>query len=405
MTNKKDDSTHAAEGSAIGFYYQSFYALLTLLEQETDNAAVGIELLDDIQLKADGTTLLFQLKHSILDKPPKVSIKSSLLWKTIKVWIDILPKISIAETKLTLVTVAGVMTGSPLESLRSANSNRTDLVDALTEEAERVLYEREDAKKNKLPLPYSDRAPGCEALLQIPKALRIALFNRVELKSGSLTIENIEDQVSALLILIPKTQRQEISNKLIQWWDLQIIYSLCGKRDRVIDRAELQQAVSELIAQSTNDELAPEFLHSTPPKNYQAHGLISKQILLVNGTELDIRFAVREEWRAREQRSKWTNDRPGMASKIISYDQHLIEEWEYRHERLITSCTTSDEIEKRTKGLNLLHWIHDESHTFVTPIAKEWTASYYVRGSYHVLASNLLVGWHPEFMAFLGDTK
>ncbi|MCL4850124.1 MAG: hypothetical protein KJZ78_01930 [Bryobacteraceae bacterium] len=38
--------------------------LLTLPERNTDNAAVTIEQLDDVELKTNGQTLLYQTKHS-----------------------------------------------------------------------------------------------------------------------------------------------------------------------------------------------------------------------------------------------------------------------------------------------------------------------------------------------------
>lgn len=54
--------SHAAGGVWQGFYYQAFYALLLLLQQDSDDAAVGVEQLDDVELKVDGYTLLHQLE-------------------------------------------------------------------------------------------------------------------------------------------------------------------------------------------------------------------------------------------------------------------------------------------------------------------------------------------------------
>ncbi|WP_437992943.1 hypothetical protein [Sorangium sp. So ce145] len=42
------NARHSAEASAPGFHYQAFFALLTLPARDTDNAAIGEELLDDI---------------------------------------------------------------------------------------------------------------------------------------------------------------------------------------------------------------------------------------------------------------------------------------------------------------------------------------------------------------------
>ncbi len=82
---------HSAEAAALGFYYQTFFALLTLLSQRTDNAAVSVEQLDDVSLSIDGQTLLYQLKHSIRIAPPPIRLTSRALWRTVKVWIDALP--------------------------------------------------------------------------------------------------------------------------------------------------------------------------------------------------------------------------------------------------------------------------------------------------------------------------
>jgi hypothetical protein len=85
MAEHQQNVTHSAEAAALGFYYQSFFALLALMTQETDNAAVGIEQLDDVDLKANGHNLLYQLKHSISPAPPPITLKSKALWKTVKV--------------------------------------------------------------------------------------------------------------------------------------------------------------------------------------------------------------------------------------------------------------------------------------------------------------------------------
>jgi hypothetical protein len=125
-----DNSTasHSAEGSALGFWYQSLYALLILAELNTDDAAIGIEQLDDIEVKVDGHSLLYQLKHSIAAKPSPVGVKSRSLWRTVKVWIDILPKISLAETRLHLVTVGGLVEGDPLAALTDPGDDRRALL-------------------------------------------------------------------------------------------------------------------------------------------------------------------------------------------------------------------------------------------------------------------------------------
>jgi hypothetical protein len=106
MSNSLQSGAHSAEASALGFYYQALFAFLVLFQQTTDKAAVSVEQLDDVQLTTEGEELLYQLKHSFLETPTPIGLKSRAFWKTIKVWIDILDEISAPETTLHLITVA-----------------------------------------------------------------------------------------------------------------------------------------------------------------------------------------------------------------------------------------------------------------------------------------------------------
>src|SRR6267154_1257398 len=123
MNESRQGGGHSAADAALGFYYQAFFALLTLLGQNTDNAAVGIEQLDDVELKADGHTLFYQLKHSMASDPPAISLKSVSLWRTMKAWIDILSTVALSETTFHLVAVSGISSDSPLNALSDSDAD------------------------------------------------------------------------------------------------------------------------------------------------------------------------------------------------------------------------------------------------------------------------------------------
>ena len=55
-----------------------------------------------------------------------------------RVWVDILPELTLSETTLHLVTVANLAADSPLISLIDHASERTELVEAMAQEAQRV---------------------------------------------------------------------------------------------------------------------------------------------------------------------------------------------------------------------------------------------------------------------------
>src|SRR5690606_27709728 len=150
--------------------------------QNTDDAAVGIEQLDDVDLKADGHTLLYQLKHSIRVAPPPITLKSRALWRTVKVWVDILPAVTLSETMLHLVAVGSIPSDSPLKALTAPDTDRTELVEAMTEEAQRVVEARAAAAKAKKTLPYADRVDGCETFLALTETERLNLMRRTMIR-------------------------------------------------------------------------------------------------------------------------------------------------------------------------------------------------------------------------------
>lgn len=405
MGEAKQNLTHAAEGAALGFWFQSLYALLTLVAQATDDAAIGIEQMDDVELRADGQKLLYQLKHSISEVPPPISIKSRSLWRTIKVWVDALPSLVLSETTLLLVTVGGIVTNDALGVLTSTTEDRGELVSAMTAEAERVREARAEATKAGTALPYADRADACQAFLGLSETERLNLLRRALIKPDSPAVPEVETQIAAHLHILPANQRAPVVVRLVEWWDRQILYSLCGKRERIITRGELQSQISAIIADLEQGKLIPEFETVSHPEDYQPDGMLARQIELVRGKPSDFERAIREEWKAREQRARWVDSNPALASKINDYDIVLREHWSDRHIRLVEDCAEMEGGEKSASGLLLLRWTHNEAPTTVRPIADGWGAAYYVRGSYQVLAINLKVGWHPDYVTLLGAAE
>ncbi len=405
MNDGQQGGTHVADAAALGFYYQAFFALETLVAQDTDNASVAVERLDDVELKANGQTLLYQLKHSMSATPPPITLKSRALWRTVKVWVDILAAVTLSETTLHLVAVGGIPDDSPLRALLAIDSDRTELVEAMVEEARRVVDARAAAAKAKQILPYGDRADGCEAFLGLTQTNRQNLLRRVLIRQNSPTLADIEGRIAEHLKVLPAHQRPVVAKRLVEWWDRQIVYSLCGKRDRVVTRAELQHQIMSIVGDLDEGKLLPEFETATPPENYQPDGMLSRQIRLVEGKRSDYVKAIREEWKAREQRSRWLNSNPAMASIINDHDRVLEEHWFDRHSRMCEDCVELDDKGKCESGLQLLRWTHDEAPMAVRPIAEGWNAPYYVRGTYQVLAINLTVGWHPAYAELLKNDE
>ena len=272
-------------------------------------------------------------------------------------------------------------------------------------EAQRVVDVRVAAAQAQKAPPLSDRVDGCEAFLALTDTERDNLVRRILIQQQSSTIAQIEDRIADQLRMLPPEQRPLVAKRLVRWWDREVIYSLCGKRSRVITRIELQQQISSIVGDIEAERLVPDFLTVMPPENYQPDGMLARQIHLVEGAQSDIGRAIREEWRAREQRAKWLDANTAMASKINDHDLMLREEWSDRHAQMAEACSEMEDKQKCQSGLSLLRWTHERAPIEVPQIAEGWSAPYYVRGSYQVLAIDMNVGWHPDYRDLLKDKK
>lgn len=411
-------STHSAVDTVLGFRYQELYALLLLWRETDDDAQVFIETLDDVVLVVNGQTLLEQLKHSLAIKPTPLTIKSVSLWKTLKVWIDILPEVELTQTRFNLVSVADLATDSLLKLLLEDRFDRTDLLIALEQEAERVQLEREVAKAAQVrnsssttsaarakDLPHTTRAPGCEAFLNLTDDTRAKLINKISLKPGELNIKNIEQSLADCQSSVTARHRAIVAQRLVEWWDRQVLHSMCGMRKKGITRFELIQRHMTIVSELELDQFTNPFETATPPFSHLPSGMIDKQISLVNGSTGDLKRAIREEWRARETRSIWSIENPARRDQIAKYDDRLVEEWCDRHTELCEDCDDAVEEMICVKGLKLLKWSHYKAPNDLEAIAATVVAPYYVRGSYQVLSIVGRVGWHPEFRKRLGFEK
>lgn len=397
---------HSAINAALGFYYQSLYGLLAILKAVDDDATVCLERLDDVEIATNGQSLQVQLKHSLSKKPAGVSLASVALWKTLRAWIDVLPKVSLEDTRFQLVTVAPLSPSSVLAPLLDEKASRTELLTLLEDEAQRVVNEHSTAKHiGKSPLPHIERLPGCSAYLALPEVTREKLLSRMTIQPAANDIIKIQVDITNELKNFYPEHRKAISQRLMEWWDLQIVYSFCAKRDRFITRLEVLQRISEMASELARDELLADFRDVSPPDGHNPPSMIAKQLQLVNCTQSEIRAAQREEWKARSQRHKWMTERADMAVRIDIYDKHLVQEWRDRHEPMVEQHQSASEVKKQTAGLEIFRWSYNQAHKVVDPFANNWNASYYVRGSYQVLAVEMSVGWHPDYKTLLKGSQ
>jgi hypothetical protein len=395
-------NAHSAADSALGYYYQAVYALRLLLLDHED-ASVSIESWDDVYLEKNDRRELHQLKHS-LDTGKTIGIKSRGVWRTLTVWLDYCKLNGFSQSRFVLATVAVLQKDSKLECLRIEGSDRAELVDALTREAERVRDERQKAKNAGKPQnewPHADRAEDCETFLNALPTERAGLIERVTICPGSFNIKEAQTEIGKILgRFAPKTIVHTLTKQLLAWWDRQVVETLTRERTEPLSAEEIRAEIvrrAGILLDNGFFEDTETYIGTLEP----CAAAVTQQFDFIEATGSQRARAVPLELEARAQRMAWMKADMSKTSAIRAYDKILIKEWSYRFGRNLDACDGVNAATKAHYGRNLLDWSHFNAPLEVRRIDAKYENQDFVRGCYLYLSGLGSVGWHPDFEELL----
>jgi hypothetical protein len=105
--------------------------------------------------------------------------------------------------------------------------------------------------------------------------------------------------------------------------------------------------------------------------------------------------AIRDYYRAFTQRSRWMREDLLLVGELDRYEQHLCEEWELEFDRIADEIGDTAAKDAKRRAAQLVYtWV--EKSCF--PIREKVQHQSMSRGSLHILADRMQVGWHPDFM-------
>ena len=393
MTNGKFSGTD----SALGYYYQSLYALVHLLNSNEDTEEVLIEDLDDVVVKniEKNSFSLKQLKHK---QNSSITISSKDLWSTLRIWCEYTLLKDIRNISFHLITCSKMSNENILNVLRNESLDRTKLIELLNKEAIRVIEERAQTVQNKK--PHSERYHGCEAYIKLDENNKKMLLDRILIIPEEFNINETEAQVSGsnLLLVCPPDSRPLITKNLIEWWDYQVLLQMRNERSE-IKKIELQQKIMEIIQEIELEQISNSY-GEREPLNWENEltGNIAKQLEIIGLGTIQKKHAMINYWQARKQREEWLEeDFPLVNEKVKKFDKNLFNEWEFLFGEKTENRTFNTEGECIECGKEIFNWSFHTAHESIPKISKNWQDKYLVRGSYQILSDTLKVGWHPLY--------
>jgi hypothetical protein len=391
-----------ATPSALGYLYQCRYALLLALQRDDDSdLRVAIEKLDDVAFlrdSDDGATPveLLQLKHHISRKGG-LTDKSSDIWKTVRIWAEAVKdkRLDLDHAILLMVTTSEATDRHAIRFLRPEGKGRN------TDEAQKKL---EEAGRSSTSQHVTD---GYSALMRLSAAARKRLFRAVYLLEGSPNIIEVRRLLEkAVRHAVLPQHRTAFVDRLEGWWFRIVVEHLIAPTDRFISVSEVQQHIHDLREQFRRESLPDDFLRADVPETKRPDEdarVFIKQLRLVRLTVPRIRTAQEDHYKAFAQRSQWVRDNLVDMDEIGTFEVRLTDEWKHKFEMMAEGLANPcDDGECAGSGLALYNWTQDGAPANVALFIRPgFSAGYLIRGSYHMLADVLRVGWHPHYRRHL----
>ncbi|MBI4178365.1 hypothetical protein HY522_02935 [bacterium] len=390
-------SQFSAADAALGYLYQVRVALLWALRRikSSTDFLVSIETLDDIAFETMGGTpeQLLQTKHH-RSREASLSDASPDLWKSLRIWFEGHADKSIPTgTALHLLTTATAPMGSAADHLRL---EERDVAAALT-----ALGSTAQSSTN------AANASAYSVFLSAPPSIRRTILEMVVVIDAAPTVSAIDQELRMEVFwAVERRYHEAFLERIEGWWLRRVLKQLSavGRGDRIF-AVEIESEMSDLRDQFKQDSLPidDDLLAFTLDDATQAAHTdytFVRQLEIIEAGKKRIAAAVRDYYRAFEQRSRWLRNDLVLIGDIAKYEQKLIEEWEIVFEAMNDEVgRDATEVAKKKAARDVLKW----AERVVIPIRTNVTEPFVSRGSYHMLANEVRVGWHPDFRSRLAS--
>lgn len=383
-------SDFSANASALGYFYQARYALFLLLVKADVGIEMAVEKLDDISFEQNGSPIeLLQTKHHI-NSTASLTDASTDLWKTLRVWSVAVADgtVDLGSTALILITTGLAPNDSAASRLRPQSASGRD-----TDEALRILLEVAGSSTSKT------NEAGYASFRSLSPSQQLALVNSISVLDASPNIVDAREQILKQMRIVTRPQFLEaVFERVEGWWFNRLIAHLSESSATPILYRELLDQINDIQEQYHADNLPIEFLDSAVPDESELNEdekIFIEQLRLIALGEPRIKKAINDYYRAFQQRSKWVRDELLLVGELEGYENRLIDEWERLYEAAKEDL--EDDVEegiRQREGKALFNVIQKmEIH-----IRSRCNEPYVMRGSYHMLANQLRVGWHANFL-------
>jgi len=382
-----------ASASVVGYVYQLRKALHSCIDQHGRGLDwyIAIEAGDDIEEVVEGGRVLYQLKHRAAGVT--MSDYSTDLWKTLRIWAHGITnqQLDLDETDLFLLTTADLTADSAGYLLQPVASGVRD--------ESRALKALEEARENST---SKDNKKAYAAFDKLSAGERRGMLARIQVIGNAPDVGKVENLLlERVVAAVGHAYAKPFLQRLEGWFYQRTIRQLRTDEMDAITGNEFDQVFTDLRNQFRPENLPidEDIAVLEPDPSVYTNMRFVRQLELIDINETRVGIAVRDYIRAFTQRSRWSEDNLLLPGEISKYERRLIEEWQDLFAELEEDLgTAATEAEKVAAAKEIYRWATREARPRIRIGCDEPFVS---KGSFHILADDLQVGWHVDFMTRL----
>ena len=387
-------SNFSASSSLSGYLFQCRYALLEALKKikRQNTFSVYIESLDDVVFETGSDVVeILQTKHHY-GNATNLTDASPDLWKTIRIWCDLYKDRQAGQdTFFFLVTTASTSRNSIADHLSSGSNRNVANAIALLNS---IAYSSTS----------TENTQAYEAFRALSNEEKNDLFGSIYIFDSNPTLPNIDKDIRQELFFAVEVKYLDAFMKRFEgWWFRRVIRQISKSEVEPILSEEISEELSHIREQfkaenlPIDDDILSLVVNS---EDFQDKTFV-QQLQLINLGDKRILFAIRDYFRAFTQRSRWLREDLLYVGELGRYERRLLEEWELHFESMREDLGDAATEEEKEKAARLLYkWIEEGDLYQIRSGVREPCIP---RGSYHILADQIKVGWHIEFVERLHE--
>ena len=378
---------YSAAPSALGYFYQCRYALLEALLRlpEGERVCIGIETLDDVVFETAGSAVdVLQTKHHI-NAHSTLTDASPDLWKTLRIWIEGQADGTIPEdAQFFMVTTALCPDGTAAGYLHPEGRDEKEALERLAATASTSTS--------------ATNASAYQAFTSLDDVGRLRLMKAMMVLDGSPSIGQLDDRLrQAVFFAVERCFLDSYLQRLEGWWYGRVLGHLTDSAAAPILGEELESEANRIRAQFKEDNLPvdDDIMRSTVDASGYMDRPFVEQLNIIGVNQNRVLHAIRNYYRAFEQRSRWMREDLLYVGELDRYEERLVEEWDLLFQQMRDNLGDDAAEDEMTRAAQLLYqWVETGAHQ---QIRRGVTEPAIARGTYQMLADDLRVGWHLEF--------